>query len=401
MKKSFTKIIIGVVFAVVMAAGLFVCILNAEKKETEAQNNSEIILDVPEDYVITGSVNIYVNHDNYLHTDETVIIGILDDIVYAGGKINRFIVAYGEEEYNILYRDLDLISTEILKTKDEDGKDEVKLFFRTGGSVTLSEGEQTKLYKNSEGRWTLDEREHETSHAEEFIGTVTDFEFLPNYEQTGDIYLSHITVENRDEETVNVYMYNMDTKAIKSNGQINVRYAGDIENNQVFDVQESDSFSVIIKTPSGDYAVKMGEEIMLKKNPDKGYWEITSKADTSRYLAQVESFEFGFTGEDISSLDYINFSIDGEQKVQLTMLQTLADYAVPHGNYKKIYIYSQHEKVLTQIEPMDDWTLELFYDDDITLQLSLGASVWIYKNENNIWVIDYLYAQQEEPDEVA
>jgi len=399
LKKSFGKIIIGAAFLAVVAAGIYIGVIKAGSTEEVQGNDSEIIMDIPEDYLITESINILVNRDSYVHTDETVIIGTLTDIIYADEKINRFIIESAGEEYRILYNNLDLISTETIKTEDVDGIDEVKLHFRTGSSVTLIEGEQVKLYKNAAGAWTLDERMHKSSDADEMAGTVDDFVFLPSYEQGGDIYISHIVVKDDSGETVNVYPYNMDVTLIKSNGDMIEYYAGDANGNPVFDTKESGDFYLIIKTKNGDFSVKKGEEINLEKNPDRGYWEISRDIDTTRYEAVVEGFVFGHIGDDITSLDYINLAIDGETKIQITMLQTQADYAVPYGNYKKIYTYYGHDKVLTGIEPMDDWKTEFYYGDDIVVNLSVGASVWVYKNEDNIWIIDYMYEKDEEPEE--
>jgi len=395
LKKHLNKIFIGLALIVVAALAVAFNYAMPENKEQEETQAKGEVFEAPHDYLITTSQNLSVNADNYIHTDETVMIGTLKDIVFAGDKIKQFIIETGSgKEYTILYSNLELISTEILQTKKENGIDEVRLVFRTGGELTLTEGQEARLYENEEGKWTLDQREHIQSDTEEFTGNIEDFVFLPLSNSEDEIYLNSITVKNKKGDTVHVYPYSMMVEQIKSKGEMSVYYAGDADGRYIFDVEESENFSVEITSGGDVFILKAGDEIRLEKSENNEYWQIANEADESRYLAEVMGFVFGFTDDKISSLDYINIELEGGESVQMTMLQTQAIFAVPHGNYRKVYTYHGHEKVLEDIEPLEGWGMELYFDDDIVLDISIGTEIWVYKNERNIWTFDYAYTDE-------
>ncbi|MBN2879793.1 MAG: hypothetical protein JXN65_09215 [Clostridia bacterium] len=395
MKKHLNKIFIGLALIVIAALAVaFNYAMPDEQEQEETQTKGEIF-EAPHDYLITTSQDLHVNADNYIHTDETVIIGTLKDIVFAGDKIKQFIIEAGSgTEYTILYSSLELISTEILQTKKENGIDEVRLVFRTGGELDLAEEQEARLYKSEEGKWTLDQREHIQSAGEEFTGNIEDFVFLPLSNKEGTIYLNSITVKNKKGETVHVYPYSMMVEQIKSKGEMSVYYAGDAEGRHIFDVKEGEGFSVEIMLGGEVFTLKAGDEIRLEKSENNEYWQIARESDDSKHSAKVKGFVFGFTDDNISSLDYIDIELDDGGIVQMTMLQMQAIFAVPHGDYEKVYTYHGHEKVLEDIEPLEGWGMELYFDDDIILDMSIGKEIWVYKNDRNIWTFDYVYTDE-------
>lgn len=396
MKKHLNKLIIAIAFMLVLAATIVSDVLTPRSVAEEFETQTGNILDIPKDYEITESINVLVNEDNYIHTDETTVRGTLKDIVYAGINPNRLIISLSEDDrYTILFRDLELISTEIIKTKKEHGLDEVHLAFRTGGAAALTEGDAVTLYKNPSGVWSIDVREHQKSSKDDFFGVVEDFKFLPTTDQNGEVYISHIIVKNQEDETVRIYPHNLEASLIKSHGNMTVYYAGNILSTQVFDIRESDDFALDVRIEGKVYVLKKGEEIHLKQTASKGYWELADEIDQKLHEAIIESFDFGFRDTDITSVDYINLVTDTDEKVQLTMMQLGAVYAIPYGNYQKIFAYEGHDKNLVDIVPMDDWYMKLYYKDGTVKSLGVGTKLWIYKNEDNIWVVDYKHEEED------
>lgn len=260
MKKHLNKLIIAIVFVLVLAATIVSNILAPKSIAVENETQTGNAFNNPQDYEITKSINVFVNEDNYIHTDETTLNGTLKDIVYSGGNPNRLIISLPEdEEHTILFRDLELISTEIIKTKKEHGLDEVDLAFRTGGKAKLAEGEALTLYKNSSGEWSPDAREHKKSKEEEFFGIVEDFEFLPTTDQDGKVYISHIIVKNKEDEIAKIFPHNLEVKHIKSHGDMTIYHIGNILNTPIFDTKESDEFSLDVEIEGKVYVLEKGE----------------------------------------------------------------------------------------------------------------------------------------------
>jgi len=400
-KKHFNKLIVGILLVLAVGAGVLENIINPAEANTEQEQVQGAQLEVPKDYIISKSIDILVNEDNYIHTDETIIKGILSDIVYSGDSIGWLVVATENgSEYKIAYENIELISTKVIQTEEIDGLDEVHLYFRTGGDIALIEGEDIKLYRTASGGFSFDEREHDRQQETEFHGTIIDFVFLPTVDQNGNIYISHLIVEDKDGGTTKVYLHNLETKSIKSEGDLRVFYIGNAYTSQVFDIDESGDFAITMQTEEETYILQKGQEIALKNNESKGYWEIKDAVDSGIYKAEVTGFDFGFTGDNITSLDYINLDVDGED-ISMTMLQTNAEYAIPYGNYKKIYKYEGHDKILSEIEPLEEFLIEMYYEDDIMLELSIGAQIWVYQNSDGIWTIDYTYEEQISEEETS
>jgi len=397
LKRHFNKIIIGILFLCISATGIIADAVLPKSIPVDKEKNQETgeIIEIPKDYKISKSVRILVNDDNYVHIDETTVKGTLKEIVYNDGEIKKLIIeSIDDKEYAIDYKSLDLISIDLVKKDNEENAQAVNLAFRTGTKVSLCIGEDVNLYKTERETWSLDVREHVKSKEKNFTGTIDSFEFLPTAEQEGDIYISHINIRNKKGDVMELYPHNLDIKSIKSSGEMTVYYIGNILSIPIFDIKESKDFSLEVRIEDELYVLQKGMDITLVQSEKKGYWEIGNEVDTTVYEATVDGFEFGYTGDDIVSIDYINLVLDNDENAQLTMMQTGALYAIPHGNYKKIYTYDGHDKSFTDILPDDDWGMELYYEEDAIIDLNVGAKVWVYKNEDDIWVIDPMYEEE-------
>lgn len=392
-KKHLNKLILGILFLLAVGAGIVGSVLNPNNTNQE-QTADGIIDEIPKDYIIDKSTDILVNEDNYIHTDDTMVKGILSDIAYSKEDIRWFkVITEDKLEYKVEYKNMELISTQIVKTEGVDGYNQVHLYYRTGGDIDLKEGNEVKLYKTESGEFSFDERKHDKQPEDDFSGTITDFVFLPSDEQTGDIYISHIIAEDSDGNIAEVYLHNLESKDIKSDGDLRIYYIGKVNGSHIFDTEESDDFAITLQIEDKTYILQKGQEINLKNNKSKRYWEIKDPIDSKIYKAKVTGFEFGFTGESITSLDYININVDGKD-ITLTMLQTNAQYAIPYGDYKKVYKYEVHDKVLDDIEPMEEFLIELYYENDVMLEVSMGSEIWVYKNSGGFWTVDYTYEEE-------
>ena len=84
-------------------------------------------------------------------------------------------------------------------------------------------------------------------------------------------------------DTVHVYPYSMMVEQIKSKGEMSVYYAGDADGRYIFDVEESENFSVEITSGGDVFILKAGDEIRLEKSENNEYWQIANEADESSY----------------------------------------------------------------------------------------------------------------------
>lgn len=394
MKKHFNKLILIILLVIAVGVGIFEYIVS-DKNTDETQNVSDgVRIQVPDDYIITSSTDLLANENNYIDTDETIVKGTLSDIVYLEENIGWFVVTTENgSEYKLSYSSMELILADVINIEDADGFGEVDLYFRTGGDIKLKEGNEVKLYKTASGGFSFDERIHDRQPETDFYGTITDFVFLPSPEQEGEIYISHMVVESDECERAEVYLHNLETEAIKSDGNLRVYYAGDVNGDAMFDTEEGIDFTLTIWTEEKTYTFEKDQEVNLKNNESKGYWEIKDLVDSTIYNAEVTGFEFGFTGDNITSLDYIKLNVEGEE-IALTMLQTNALYAVPYGNYQKVYKYDGHDKMLSEIEPLEEFMIEMYYENDIMLEISIGTDIWVYKNAEDIWTVDYMHQEE-------
>ncbi len=374
----------------VCSAGVFLNPRNEEDIKDKTDYEKSIVTNIPDDYIVTESINLFVNQNNYIHYDSTVKKAVLEEIEFNGGNIIRFkIESANGDKYEIDYSQLELISTDIIKTKKTDGINEVNIVFRTGQELLLTEGGEIELFKTEMSDWSLDERKHKQNKENIFEGTVEDFVFHSGYYQKGDIYLSHIVIKSDDGNSVELYPYNMDITGVESDGKLIISYFGTVSDSMVFNIEEDSDFAVIISTKEGNFRVKKGMRLSLVMDEEKNYWEIAGKVDNSLYEAEVTGFAFGHTGDEITSIDYIDITLNNGEIIHMTMLQTGADFAVPYGDYKKIYKYDGHQKNLSVIEPEEDWKMEMYYADGDILEIGIGSIIYVYKNDNNIWTIDY------------
>ncbi|MEX1377441.1 MAG: hypothetical protein AB1Z23_08190 [Eubacteriales bacterium] len=393
MKKHINKIILGVLFLGATAVGIVFSILHPiEKAEEEPKEEKMSSVEFQaEDYKDANNEELYINKDSYLHYDQTTIRGLLKEIVYEDDKIEKFIIEAPDKTiYEIERSELDLIS---IKVEEENDTIKAEIVFRTGGRAVLIVGDEAMLYMTHDNTWSLDERKHVKSEKMFFSGTIEDFVFLPNVDKEDEIYISHIVVKNEQGENAEIYFNSIYGASIKSLQAVDVYYVGETKESQVYNIDEGESYKIELKTREKIYTLQKGMKIDLVKKEHNGYWEIYSEADTELYKAKVESFTFGSSGHNIASLDYINLALDDGTKIQLTMLQTGAKYAVPYGDYTKVYTYFAHEKVLTGIEVSEDWMMELYFENESIIELKIGTEVWVRQNEDGIWYLEYTYQE--------
>ena len=391
-KKHLFKIVLFILFAGSAAVGVVFSILHPVEKEAEqtAEYKMGDIIFAPEDYTAGNNEELYINKDNYFHYDQTTIRGVLKEIAYKNGELDKFIIEAPEGSiYEISYSDLDLIS---IKTgENEGGKLTAELIFRTGGSAELTVGKDAMLYKTYDDAWSLDIREHVTNDKLFFTGKIEDFVFLPVVEGDDKVYLSYIVVVNEQGERAEVYANSIYGASIMSLQPVDIYYVGSTAESRVFDVKEGGEYKIELKTRDKIYTLQKGMQINLVQRVHNGYWEIYHETDSLLHEAKVEGFTFGDADGNIASLDYINLVLSDGERIQMTMSQTGALYAVPYGDYTKIYTYFGHEKVLTNIEVSEDWKLEVYFENDIMLELSIGSTVWVRQNEDGIWQLEYTH----------
>lgn len=383
-------VIVGVVVLLVFVFLIVNMMMDNNQDDPSQANNPAEATYNKDDYVISQSVALYADIYASLGDGGARITGTLASINYVEDAVSSFTVVDGNDNYHEIHvSDMHLISLNAQKAT-ADTKGEATLAYRTGGSTRLMEGYTAYMYKDQDGKYSFDERVLLGGSIESTVGKVVDFEFSPMTTQQGHILLSYIILEDASGQRVSLALSTMNTQSIQSSGEMTVYFDKDIETEYVYNVRESDNFSINIMMHDGSaYTYTRGSEIQLQKGSNKGYWELAKTIDTTPHKATVTDIIFGSKDANVASIDYIVLSMADGTQVQMTMLETQALYGIPVGNYERIYTFDVHEKVLSDIVPQEDWKMELYYPGGIVIDIRIGSHVWINKNADNLWTIDY------------
>ena len=271
------------------------------------------------------------------------------------------------------------------------GVDEVNIMYRTGGYARGIIGSYLYLYKTEDGSYSLDERSQYGGEYEMLTGSVIDFEFAPMEHQNGHIMLSYVILDAYGQQ-IKLALSTMSIQSILSSGEMTVYYVGDTTTNNIYSVRAEENFSAAVTMQDGSVInFAKGAQINIEKSSLKGYWTLNKNVDTSRIQASIVDIEFDFEGENITGINYIVLAFGDGTQVKMTMLHTGAMYGTPSGNYERSYSSDGTEMVISDVTPASDWKMELNYTNGTALELKIGSIVWIHKNADGIYVLDYEY----------
>jgi hypothetical protein len=187
----------------------------------------------------------------------------------------------------------------------------------------------------------------------------------------------------------------MSVQSIISDGEMTIYYVGDAESHNMYAVRAGNNFTATVTMHDGSVITfTKGSQITVEKSSLKGYWELNKNTDDTRIQANITDIEFDFEGTNITGINYIVLALGDGTQVKMTMLHTGAIFGTPSGNYERSYSSDGTEMVISDAAPAADWKMELNFADGSALELRVGSSVWIYKNADGIYVLDYEYTSQ-------
>lgn len=392
MKKHLNKIVIAGVVIILVFVFLIIRTMmnnnneNNPNQQVPAENTAEAPYNT-DDYVISNSVQLYPDTDAQLGDFDSRILGLVESYVIENDEVTGINISdKNGNSYNLLVEDMNLISLEY------DGANEVNLNYRTGGYARMVIGSYVYLYKDENGNWSLDERVQFGGTVEKQTGTVTDFEFATMSHQKGHILVSYIVLDIGNSQTVKLPMSAVNTQSIMSSGQLTIYYTDDAGDGNMYAVNEGDDFGMQVTMHDGsDNIYQKGSQISIQKSSKKGYWELGKNIDASRYRAIVTDIVFGHDKQNITGVDYIVVTKDNGTQEYLTLMQTQAHYGKPYGNYMRTYVADGNDMVIGDVDPNTDFRMELYYPNDTKVMILVGAEVWISKNSDDIFVLDYEY----------
>ena len=391
MEKHLKTIVIAGVIIILIFVYLIIDMIMDKKNEqsTPVANPTEAVQNI-EDYVISDSVALYPYTNVKLGENGSRISGIFAEIVYENDKIIGFSILDMENNiHELSVKDMHLIG---LDYEVVDGKEQVTIAFRTGGIMRMIVGSYVYMYKDDSGMWSLDERVLLGGDIHKAIGNIVDFEFVPMFQQDGYIIASHIVLEDSSGKEINLYLSALEVQSIASSGEIIIYYDKNMEGSNPFFVREGDNFSMMVTLYDGSvYTFSKGSQIKMQKSSKKGYWELEKQIDKSRQSSYLQDIVFGHDDNNVNAIDYLVLALEDGSLVNMPILHTQASYGKPYGNYQRTYSYDGKGMVISQVDPEDEFKMEMFYDNDIIITLRLGSQVWISKNGEDIYMMDYQY----------
>ena len=146
---------------------------------------------------------------------------------------------------------------------------------------------------------------------EKRTGMVVDFEFASMNHQNGHILLSYLILDDGSGESIELPLSTMNTQSILSSGELTVYYTGDVDNNNIYNVRESDDFSISATMYDGstmNFAI--GSQVNVQRSSEKGYWELEKNIDTTRHKANIVDIIFGHDDNNVTGIDYIVLALD-------------------------------------------------------------------------------------------
>jgi len=387
-EKHLNKIVIAAVIIILVFLYLIVDMLidrNKSNTQLSATNTPVETEYSTEDYVISQSVQIYPDINTELG-EHMRILGTVESIIFENQEVIGFnITDYMGNFHEIMIGDMHLISMEY------DDANEVILTFRTGGWVRVTVGDYVYMYKGDDDSYYLDERVQFGGDIQKTVGTITGFEFAPMQHQQGHIMLSNILFDGGTGQTEKLPVISMNIQSILSTGELTVFFMDNVVDDNAYSVKAGDNFSIqAIFNDGSTQEYRVGSKINLQMSSKKEYWEPERNIDVSRQKTTVQDIVFGFSGRNISSIDYIVLKKDDGTIEYLTLLQTQALYGKPLGNYQRTFTGEGNDLVLSDATPHADWEMELYYNN-MKLLVKLGSEVWITKNSDDIYVFDYEY----------
>ena len=381
-------VIIGIVIILVFAFLIIDLMLEGRDKgslQTNGETAPEAIYS-KEDYVITQGVNLYADADAVLGNDVRMLAK-LDSIDAESGEVTGLNVLDRKNQLHELYiEDMNLMSITY------NGVDEVSLAFKTGGTARAIVGSYLYLYKTEQGEWSPDERVLYGGSVQETSGTVAGFEFAAMSNQTGHLYLSYVLLSESSGQIIKLPLSTMNIQSILSNGEMTIYFAGESEGVPIYNVKTSENFWINVTLNDGTSIVfAPGSQVNVQQSSKKGYWEMEKTIDSNRYRAIITDFVFGHDDSRVTGIDYIVMSVDGGSQEKMPLMNTQALYGMPYGNYKRTYTNDDDNLVVSSVSPAEDWRAELYYNNNVVLSVRVGTEVWIYKNSDDVYVLDYEY----------
>lgn len=394
MEKNLKIIVIVGIIIILVFLGLIINLMLENNTGEEHIVNDEDVEAIynTDEYIINQSTSIYADPNARLGEDSKVLAE-LESI----NAQNNEVISLSVREENGNPHEL-LISDMKLMDINYNGIDEVSLTFRTGGVARVIMGSYMYLYKAGDGSYSLDERSQHGGEYQTLTATVTDFEFTPMQHQNGHLILSYIVLEANG-QNVKLPSNILNAESLLSSGELAVYYVGDTATDNLYNVRTADNFAVSATMHDGSTMnFAKGSQVNVQKSSFKGYWEIAQNIDSSRLQASITDIEFDFKGTNITGINYIILTLGDGTQVKMTMLHTGAMYGTPSGNYERSYSSSSEaddtDIVISDVTPAADWKMELNYADSTPLELRLGSSVWIYKNADGVYILDYKYTSQ-------
>ena len=385
-----TIVIIAMIIILVFLSLIVFEMMKDKNPEQISQDNPQMETHSKKDYVITQSTTIYPDTKAKLGDGPKRIVGLLESITYDSGEATGFnVVGTDGSSYSLSVGDMKLMD---IAYSDDPEKEEVDVAFKTGGMARMVPGSYVYLYWDGSGQWSLDERVLFGGSIETISATVVDFEFSAMSAQNGHILASHMVLEDTAGQQLNLYFSVMNVQTMVSGGEMTIYYDDEATDDNVYKVREGDGFSLQVTTHDGaSYTFTKGSPVNLQRSSTKGYWELQKQIDKTLKRAVVKDITFSHDDENITGINYIVASLDDGTNIYIAMLQTQALYGVPGGNYKRIYRYDGQSIVLDDVEPNDDFMIELYNAEGMKLVLWVGSEIWVAKSDDDIYMMDYTY----------
>ena len=381
-------VIIGVVIILVFV-GLIIDLMLQNKKSDSQQEGQETVQQSEystDDYVISQSINVYSDPDAVLGEGSRVFavlesIDIENDEVAALNVLDR-----RGNSYKLSISDMSLISCVY------NGTDEVNLVYKTGGSARAIIGSYLYIYKTEQGTWSLDERVQYGGTIEKATGTITGFEFATMTQQQGHLYLSYVILTDASGQTMKFPLITMSVQSMLANGNMTVYFDGESGGSPLYKVSAGDAIKIDVTLTDGTVMTfEVGGQMNLQRSSKKGYWELEKTVDTTRRMATLNDVVFSHDDSNVTGIDYLVLLLEDGTQENMTVLYTQAVAGAPFGNYKRMYTYDGTNPVISDVDPAEDWRMELYYENGAEIELKIGYILWVYKNSDGVYVLDYEY----------
>ena len=381
-------VIIGVVIILVFV-GLIIDLMLQNKKGDSQQEGQETVQQSEystDDYVISQSINVYSDPDAVLGEGSRVFavlesIDIENDEVAALNVLDR-----RGNSYKLSISDMSLISCVY------NGTDEVNLVYKTGGSARAIIGSYLYIYKTEQGTWSLDERSQYGGTIEKATGTITGFEFATMTQQQGHLYLSYVILTDASGQTMKFPLITMSVQSMLANGNMTVYFDGESGGSPLYKVSAGDAIKIDVTLTDGTVMTfEVGGQMNLQRSSKKGYWELEKTVDTTRRMATLNDVVFSHDDSNVTGIDYLVLLLEDGTQENMTVLYTQAVAGAPFGNYKRMYTYDGTNPVISDVDPAEDWRMELYYENGAEIELKIGYILWVYKNSDGVYVLDYEY----------